>query len=97
MFFAVLGFIVGIIACGIYTLTMSDEKFKVYHDRLYHCGDWNIWQRLVVFWFFCQLIFAFYLHGKPCAYTVHSMYYELAYSAVCFVVLYFGGFWKIKR
>ena len=97
LMFSIIGFIVGIVACGIYTLTMSDEKFKSYHDKLYNRSEWNICQRIVLLWFFWQMLFAFHLHGKPCSYTTHNMYYELAYSTVCLAILYFGGFWKCKQ
>lgn len=97
LLFSIIGFIVGIVACGIHTLTMSDEKFKAYHDKLYNRSDWNMCQRIVLLWFFLQMLFAFHLHGKPCSYTTHNMYYELAYSTVCLAILYFGGFWKCKQ
>lgn len=82
---------IGIAARGIYILTRKDYKVK------WKTEEWNMAQVLVMLWLVLSVFAAFAMHGKPYILKTHDMYLELMYVASIFLILYWGGFWKIKK
>lgn len=91
-FITLLAFIpVGIIIRGIYILTRKDYKVK------WEMEEWNISQVFVIFWLLLSVCSAFAMHGKSRIPETHNMYFELFETLLSFLILYWGGFWKIKK
>ena len=59
--------------------------------------EWNISQVFVIFWLLLSVCSAFEMHGKSIIPETHNMYFELFETLLSFLILYWGGFWKIKK